>query len=302
MTNTLIQRMLTASVSQQSAPWFNNARILGAAIIGIGTLLPVLGYSANPPAGAAPAQLVNVDTFTTSETMMDIDGDKIQFSGSDLTPNTPVTVNGVVGRFGDLTPKQQQMLRVTQHPQGGDVSTVTSRETMMDINGDKIQFSGSDLTPNTPVKVNGVVGRFGDLSPKQQQMLRATANPNDIKSIIASIPAVGANAKVHFFTTGPIVLDINGSKIELSIIDLKPDTPVKVNGVTGLFGALTPQQQQQIREQIPNTAIFHGALSNTPLTPEMVSTIVRSAKASNLPADVKAKFIADAMAQAAAKP
>ena len=313
MTNTQltrrIRRVLGVSGAERRDPWAKGAMAFGAAIVGLATLLPIHAYSSNPAVVTAPAQTVKIQAFSTTQIMMDIDGDKIQFSGDDLTPNTPVTVNGVVGRFGDLTPKQQQTLSAAEHPQGRDVSTFTSSETMMDIDGDKIQFSG-DLTANTPVTVNGVMKRFGDLTPKQQQTLSAATNPIDIKNIIAAMPAGGiaampaggANAKVHFFSMGQIVLDINGSKIELSTTDLKPDTPVKVNGVTGLFGALTPQQQQEIREQLYKMAIIGGSSPNIPLTPEMVSTIIRSIKASNLPPDVAAKGIADAMAQAAAKP
>ena len=64
-------------------------------------------------------------------------------------------------------------------------------------------------------------------------------------------------------------MNINGSKIALSTTDLKPDTIVRVNGVDGRFGDLTPKQQQQILDRVaevkalPNIPMPTGAGADT---------------------------------------
>jgi autonomous glycyl radical cofactor GrcA len=123
---------------------------------------------------------------------------RVYFASPTLTPNTTVKVNGVAGRFGDLTPQQQTQLKeavakipalpesgtrviavATAHAasKGGPHSMTVqvsqnSTKIMLDINGDKIEVEGTELTPDTMVKVNGKNTRFGDLNATQQEQLK----------------------------------------------------------------------------------------------------------------------------------
>ncbi|MCW3058242.1 MAG: hypothetical protein JWQ02_63 [Capsulimonas sp.] len=235
MTNTLLNKRMLA------------ARAFGAAIVGLTTLIPIHAYSSNPAKVVSDGEITKTQTFSTTEVMMDINGDKIQFSGDTLKPTTAVKVNGVTKYFGDLTPKQQAQLR--------------------------------------------------------EVMVAIPALPATAVTSIISTDSLKDDGKpgVKIFSTQQISMDINGSKIELSTTDLKPTTPVKVNGVTGRFGDLTPKQQQQIRESLPKMFIVGSRAPSVVLTPAILGRIETSFKDSDLPANMKMEVI-EAIRAEAAKP
>ena len=282
MTNThllrRIQRVLGVSVPDRRDPWLKGALALGAAALGLATFLPVHAYSPAPgskPSDAPPAnQPPTAPVLSTMAILLDIDGDKIELSGTGLTPDTLLKVNGKEGRFGDLTPQQQKQLRkavkdipavdiqslvneaMSKTSNGGAANGGNSDPTVqvfhamtfrLDLNGDKVELHSTDLTPDTPLKVNGKEGRFGDLTPQQQKQLQEA-----MKNVSASV-ATSTSATTPQGTT--FRLDLNGDKIEFHSTSLTPDTPVAVNGAEEHFGDLTPQQQKQLQEAVKNASV-----------------------------------------------
>ena len=189
MTNThlihRIQRALGVSGPDKRDPWAKGALALCAAAIGLAALAPVQAYSRPAP------QETTVKVVT--KILLKINGDKIELNTTDLKPDTLVKVNGKEGRFGDLTQAQQKELseavsaihtagdkhgvivKVKQGTDGKSIKVLKSGKTKisLNINGDKIEFSTTDLKPDTRLKVNGKEGRFGDLTQAQQQQIKA---------------------------------------------------------------------------------------------------------------------------------
>jgi hypothetical protein len=180
MTNThlirRIRRVLGVAGPERRDPWAKGALALGAATIGLLTLLPVHAQQGGGPTSTPPASPTVTSTVTTSmKILLDINGDNFELHSTNLTPDTPITVNGKEGRFGDLSPQQQQRLQmaVKQIPSPDPSDHVmTSTRYILHLGVDKIELSGTDLMPDTPVTVNDKEGRFGDLTPAQQQRLQ----------------------------------------------------------------------------------------------------------------------------------
>ena len=291
-----IQRVLGVSGPEKRDPWAKGALALCAAAIGLSTLMPLRAYS-RPTHQDPPVKKETTVTVKTN-ILMNINGDKIELNTTDLKPDTLVKVNGKEGRFGDLTPLQQKQLQEAiakvhieaipggdgQHnvkvmvrkgdgPDGAKFSRVivskSDMKMVLNINGDKIELNGTDLKPDTRLKVNGKEGRFGDLTPLQQKQLAEAVQKIHTKSIVLG----GGTGYIVHKGDGPdgakfsqvivskdggtnILLNINGDKIELNTTDLKPDTRVKLNGKEGRFGDLTPTQQKQLQEAIAKVHII----------------------------------------------
>ena len=296
MTNThlirRIRRVLGVSAPERRDPWVKGALALGAAALGVAAFLPVHAYSpqqGKPGQSQATSGLtaqVSTQSFSTPDLgtmkfLFDINGAKIELTGTALTPDTLLKVNGKEGRFGDLTPQQQKQVRhelhlAMKHIPFGDIQGLVAKaggggtanqmltmdKLLFYINGDKVELNSTDLTPTTLLKVNGKEGRFGDLTPQQQQELQTTMKsvPQvDIPSLIAKAMSDGnGGPSVHVFIAKSFAFDINGDRIELNGIALTPDTLLKVNGTQERFGDLTPQQQKQIRENLQQARKHFG--------------------------------------------
>jgi beta-lactamase regulating signal transducer with metallopeptidase domain len=190
-----IQRVLGVSTPEKRDPWTKGALALCAATIGLATLIPVQAYS-RPAPQDPPAKKQTKVVKVNTKVMVNIKGDKIELSTTELKPDTRLKVNGKEGRFADLTPKQQQELRdvlkalpargamhkvTVKMLSGTDLKTIDgtnvkvfktgAMKVLLNINGDKIELTGTELKPETRVTVNGKEGRFGDLTPKQQEQL-----------------------------------------------------------------------------------------------------------------------------------
>ena len=154
-------------------------------------LCAAVGLAALTPSRAEAKPAPQEPTIKVmTKILLNINGDKIELSGTDLKPDTRLKVNGKEVRFGDLTAQQQKELSeavsLIHLPDGKSASNVTIVKTsqtkiLLDINGDKIELNGTDLKPDTHLKVNGKEARFGDLTPAQQQQIKAAT---------AQIPAV----------------------------------------------------------------------------------------------------------------
>jgi len=294
-----IQRVLGVSGPEKRDPWAKGALALCAAAIGLSTLMPLRAYSR--PTQQDPPVKKETTVKIMTNILMNINGDKIELTTTDLKPDTLVKVNGKEGRFGDLTLTQQKQLRDAvdnlhvlaiptgdgQHnvkvkvikgdsPDGEKFSKVifskSDMKMVLNINGDKIELNGTDLKPETRLKVNGKEGRFGDLTPLQQKQLAEAVQKAHIKTILMGDGAANAGFIVHKgdgpdgakFSTimiskdggTKIMLNINGDKIELNGTELKPDTHLKVNGKEGKFGDLTPLQQKQLQEAITKAHVI----------------------------------------------
>lgn len=213
----LIRRALGASVSKRRGFRARGGALLGASAIGLTMLAPACADSpvvraqrlvlADAP-GTGSTTVQATQSFKTMKVILDINGDKIELGTTDVTPNTVVTVNGKPGLFGQLTPTQQQQLRqALQAVPPIDITTITTEAVnavkagnmkpgvsvvkttriMLNINGDRVELDGANLTPDTPVTVNGKSGRFGDLTPTQQQQLRDALGK--LKTLPAELPA-----------------------------------------------------------------------------------------------------------------
>jgi len=280
---------------------------LGAATLGLAALLPVYAGPATVQtqveplaftidSSATPAQKFTISARVNpdqtihlaraTKISLNIKGDSIELDSTNLTPDTIITVNGRQGRFGDLTPTQQQELKqaIKALPNLGaqsfaavitDLPTIAltpripqSAKTLLNINGDSIEFKGIALAPDTAVKVNGQQKRFGDLTPAQQQQLRQATH--DLSSIDIKLPPGIEGGKVdqiNVFQSTKAILDINGDKIEIDSPAPTSDTVVKVNGQQRRFGSLTPAQQKQILDA--------ESVSLSKVAPDMTSTIIR---------------------------
>ena len=300
MTNThlirRIRRVLGVSTPpERRDPWVKGALALGAVTLAAAAFLPVHAYSPQPgKAGQPPAAFglttqVSTQDLGTMKFLFDINGAKVELTGTDLTPDTLLKVNGKEGRFGDLTPRQQKQVRqelrmalknipfgeiqglVAKAASGGSGSTsdpaFTTNKFLFYINGDKIELTSTALTPSTLLKVNGKQERFGDLTPQQQQELQTTMKsvPQvDIQSLVAKAMSDGnGGSSVHVFVAKSFAFDINGDRVELTGTDLTPDTLLKVNGKEGRFGDLTPQQQRQLQEAVKNVSATASSISST---------------------------------------
>jgi autonomous glycyl radical cofactor GrcA len=282
-----IQRVLGVSGPEKRDPWAKGALALCAAAIGLATLMPLRAYS-RPTQQDPPAKQETTVKIVT-HIMLNINGDTIELNTTDLTPDTTVTVNGKQGRFGDLTPKQQEQLQQAvkkvhiatvqvgdgQHNVkvlmrdgadggGADFSKVMvsdggAMKILLNINGDKIELNTTNLTPDTPVTVNGKQGRFGDLTPKQQEQLQQAIKKVHIhvgpdattfglhKGItFAEATIQVGKPKIRLNIDGDTI-EITGNTSDFSTENLPADTLVKVNGKEGRFGDLTPKQQELIR-------------------------------------------------------
>jgi hypothetical protein len=211
----LIRRALGASVSKRRGFRARGGALLGASAIGLTMLAPACADSpvvraqiVADASGSGPTTVQTTQTFKTMKIILDINGDKIELGTTDLTPGAAVTVNGKSGLFGQLTPTQQQQLRqalqslppldittittdAVNAAKAGDmkpgVSIVKTWVLLVNINGDKVELNSTSLTPDTPVTVNGKSGRFGDLTPTQQQQLRDALGK--LKTLPADLPA-----------------------------------------------------------------------------------------------------------------
>jgi beta-lactamase regulating signal transducer with metallopeptidase domain len=206
-----IQRVLGVSGPEKRDPWAKGALALCAAAIGLATLMPLRAYSR--PTQQDPPSKQETTVKVVTKILVNINDDKIELNTTDLKPDTPVTVNGKQGRFGDLTPKQQeelqqalkkiqvpavpfgdgqQTMKVFVQKVDGSDSAGTSKFTivksgvtkiLLNINGDKIELNTTDLKPDTLVKVNDKEGRFGDLTPQQQKELRQALKKVHVTSV-----------------------------------------------------------------------------------------------------------------------
>lgn len=213
----LIRRALGASVSNRRGFRSRGVALLGVSAISLAVLAPACADSPiiktqslvladTPASGSTTVQ--TTQAFRTMKIILDFNGDKIELDTIDVTPSTPVTVNGKRGLFGDLTPTQQQQLRqALQAVPPIDVTTITTEAVnaakaggmkpgvsvtkamriILNINGDRVELDGTNLTPDIPVTVNGKSGRFGDLTPTQQQQLRQALGK--LKTLPAELPA-----------------------------------------------------------------------------------------------------------------
>ena len=300
MTNThlirRIRRVLGVSAPERRDPWVKGALALGAAALGVAAFLPVHAYSpqqGKPGQSQATSGLtaqVSTQSFSTPDLgtmkfLFDINGAKIELTGTALTPDTLLKVNGKEGRFGDLTPQQQKQVRhelhlAMKHIPLGDIQGLVAKamsdgngsasnpaftmdKFLFYINGDKVELSSADLTPTTPLKVNGKEERFGDLTPQQQQELQTTMKsvPQvDLPSLVAKAMSDGnGGPSVHVFIAKSVAFDIGGDHFELTGTALTPDTLLKINGKQERFGDLTPEQQKQVRHEL------HLTMKNIPL-------------------------------------
>ena len=164
---------------------------------------------------------------------------------------------------------------------------------LLNINGDKIELSTTELKPDTLVKVNGKEGRFGDLTAQQQKELSEAVSAIHMTKTKQSVRVDvkqgtdGKSIKILKSGKTKISLNFNGDKIELDTTDLKPDTRLKVNGKEGRFGDLTQAQQQQIKAAVaqihvlvspPGGSSIEDALSGLDLSEEIKAEIREEVK------------------------
>ncbi len=278
-----IQRVLGVASPEKRDPWAKGALALCAATLGLAALMPVRAYSR--PAQQDPPAKQDTTVKVVTKIKLNIHGDKIELNSTNLKPDTLLKVNGKEGRFSELTPQQQKELQqalknvhVTKSKHNievrmheGDapgsansskviVSKGATTKIVMSINGDKIELNTIELTPDTSVKVNGKAGRFGDLTPKQQEQLqeavksvhihvvpdKTSHNPHAGTSF-ASATMNGGHTKIRLNINGDTV-EITGNTSDLSTENLPANTLVSVNGKESRFGDLPESEQKAIRE------------------------------------------------------
>lgn len=101
-----------------------------------------------------------------------------------------------------------------------------------------------ELTKDSPVTINGKQARFSDLTPMEQQQMRAR---------LAAAREEFRKGGLDGNTSRTIVrqeirLNLNGIEIELATRTPAADTPVTVDGKSKRFGDLDPALQQKIRD------------------------------------------------------
>jgi beta-lactamase regulating signal transducer with metallopeptidase domain len=166
----------------------------------------------------------------------------------DLTPDTPITVDGQPKRFGDLSDGEQEQLSVAvaaarvraqrvsspsaPHPAAaqrtdGKQTVTTTTQSIWSLGIDtsmsgksiglKIDSKTPDLTPETPITVDGQQKRFGDLTNDEQQQL----------SMIVAADRKWVAGHDH------------------QVVAPTPETPVTVNG--------QPNLQKQVNEAVASS-------------------------------------------------
>jgi len=257
-----IRRVLNLTAPETRMPWASGAIMLCTVAIGLATLWPVQAHSATPrpiQASETPAQ----DATSTRKTVVkiNINGTSYVLHTLDLTPDTPVTVNGEEKRFGDLTGDEQNALRdavkTAQETPNGTANTHTERKIVLKVGGKTFELNTFDLTPDTSLKVDGATVRFGDLSAEDQQTVRQGVEG------ARSDTEAGAATETHVTTnksadgTTHIVKQVVRKqvcvfKVDADTIkiygDLKPDAIVSINGVKSKFKSLPASRQNQIRD------------------------------------------------------
>ena len=155
-----------------------------------------MSTAATAPPNSPPARSTRF--VRSTKIVLNFNGEKMELDTAELTPATPVRVNGRPTRFGALSPKQQQRLKMALKaiPEPGDVeftdpsaqvipggtkvspdatsSTTRLREMTRLIfksHENKVEMDTAAPTPDTPVRLNGRVTRFGDLPRRMQQMI-----------------------------------------------------------------------------------------------------------------------------------